>query len=130
MPIFPENAKLCYIDPNEHFAYFTTSDLDKFLRDDFDSAYYDSNASGPYPWSEDCSYPKYELIKLRFNGPYFKEPIEDCIFSPDELNRAEAPWLRKRNTDDVIWAGATPEEFITFVKTHGGCVWDQTGEEL
>lgn len=132
--------KLCYIKDN--FAYFTTQELDKQTGDDWNDAPYEHNAGEPYPpmlfnyvdgrkekdpreWNEDGT-PKWEIYKVAFDYCGAETPAEiagsNSRYSVDMINKKLTPWLTKF-PDKALYAGASVEEFMTFIEDCGGTVY-------
>ena len=143
-----KNYKLCYIANN--FAYFTTQDLDKQWGDDWNDAPYEHNAGAPYEpsiryyadgrkekferdWNEDGT-PKWEILKVAFDTRWYVEtPAEtagsNSMYSVQMINNKLIPWLVKY-PDKELFAGASVEEFITFIEECGGTVYLPKSKDL
>ena len=123
---------LCYVQ--DRFAYFTTQSLEDQWGDDWNDAPYYCNAGEPYEpgwyhyadgrsekndrdWNEDGG-PKWEITKIAFDGPLY-EPEQNV--SVQDINKARMPWLVADN--GAIHAGASVDEFISFVRENGGNVY-------
>jgi len=135
-----KNYKLCYIENN--FAYFTTQELDKQTGDDWNDAPYEHNAGTPYEprifyyadgrrekdlteWNEDGT-PKFEIYKVAYDYCGAETPAQiagsNSRYSVDMINAKLIPWLTKY-PNKALFAGASVEEFITFIEDCGGTVY-------
>ena len=134
--------KLCYIENN--FAYFTTQELDKQTGDDWNDAPYEHNAGTPYEprifyyadgrrekdlteWNEDGT-PKFEIYKVAYDYCGAETPAQiagsNSRYSVDMINAKVVPWLTDwPNGKRALFAGASVEEFITFIEDGGGTVY-------
>lgn len=138
--------KLCYIDDNGYsnqgVAYFTDN-LENQWGDDWDDAPYEHNAESPYhEWSEliednkDISKRKWEHHPINIKKVYFelddyKVPCSGYSNSPysvRDINRGVVAWLW--SDQFKLFAGATMEEFIQTIETHGGSVYLKKEGEL
>ena len=132
--------KLCYIEDGR--AFFTTQDVEEQWGDDWDDAPYEYNAGHPYnpgmyhysngeskpndtDWNEDGT-PKWEIMDVMFNCSWVDEPREGHLNSPysvQQINNKEIAWLRNEHREVYLYAGATLEEFESFVKELDGSVY-------
>lgn len=143
--------KLCYVDNG--VAYFTTKELAKQWGDDWNDAPYEHNAGTPYEpsvhyyadgstklspdsWNTDGT-PKWQLLELRFSaqGNEFLEPCSEhhnSPFSVESINEGQVPWLKAQvwsrqekeySIAGELKAGATVDEFISFIEKFDGVVW-------
>jgi len=136
-----KDFKLCYIDKYS-FAYFTTQDLEKQWGDDWNDAPYEHNAGTPYEphyhyyvdgrkeknetdWNEDGT-PKWEIYTVAYDYWAADTPGEiggpNSRYSVQSINKKLTPWLTKW-PDKALFAGASVEEFITFIEECGGTVY-------
>ena len=131
-----KNYKLCYIDRN--FAYFTTQELSKQWGDDWNDAPYEHNASEPYGPIMDSDYnedgtPKWEIYKVAYDYCGAETPAElagsNSRYSVEAINNKLIPWLTKY-PDKKLYAGASVEEFITFIEECGGTVYLPKSKDL
>lgn len=121
--------KLCYVDDN--WAWFTTAPLDKQWGDDWNDVPYEHNAGNPYAWREGSSEPRYELIKVAWEGP-FESPCENQTNSPYSvlsINRGDVAWLRpdywgNEEKAKPIPAGVDIETFRSLIQSAGGKVYE------
>jgi hypothetical protein len=135
-----KDFKLCFIA--ENFAYFTTQELSKQWGDDWNDAPYEHNAGVPYEaafhyymdgrrekspkdWNEDGT-PKWEIYKVAYDYCGAETPSEiaagNSRYSVEAINNKLTPWLTKY-PDKALFAGASIEEFITFIEECGGTVY-------
>ena len=138
-----KDYKLCYIRDN--FAYFTTQDLDKQTGDDWNDTPYEHNAGEPYlplvygskeknprDWNEDGT-PKWEIYKVAYDYCGAETPAEiagsNSMYSVDSINAKLTPWLVKW-PNKALFAGASVEEFITFIEECGGTVYLPKSKDL
>ena len=135
--------KLCYI--SDKCAYFTTQDIADQWGDDWNDAPYEHNAGEPYlPTMHDTEH--WDIDQIFYRGG-FETPADvgngNSPWSVDDINKHRVPWLTFhywdrdpkttnwiRVDEDKIYAGATREEFIGFIKKHGGRVWLESGADL
>ncbi len=118
--------RLCYIE--EPWAYFTTrKDWQNQWGDDWEDFPYEHNAGRPYKWLPPSAVPRYEVVKVAFEGD-FKEPLDGHLNSPwsvEMINQRQVPWLAPDwiEHDVSIYAGETLEQFIHKVRLVGGTVY-------
>jgi hypothetical protein len=136
-----KDFKLCFIA--ENFAYFTTQELSKQTGDDWNDAPYEHNAGVPYgpfrsysytkngEWAKGSDYnddgtPKWEIYKVAYDYCGAETPSEiaagNSRYSVEAINNKLTPWLTKY-PDKALFAGASVEEFITFIEECGGTVY-------
>lgn len=122
-----EEAVLCYVDGS--WAYFTTCQLDKQWGDDWNDAPYEHNAGAPYGWHENSKLPKYEIIKIAFDGN-FETPDSICNglnspWSVELINAGAVAWLTQRYGKQKIsiLAGTSVTKFCDLIRTGGGSVY-------
>jgi hypothetical protein len=118
--------RLCYVDGP--FAYFTTQKLSEQWGDDWNDAPYEHNAGTPYEWSERDKAPKWEILKVAFEG-LFRTPdsgVENSRYSVQDINKGQIAWLENESWEKNpvrIFAGTTVDEFISVIKGSGGKVY-------
>jgi hypothetical protein len=135
-----KNFKLCMID-RHGFAYFTTKELSKQWGDDWNDAPYEHNAGTPYEptifyysdgrrekdprdWNEDGT-PKWEIYKVAYDYCGAETPGDmgpNSRYSVEMINNKLTPWLMKY-PDKALFAGASVDEFVTFIEECGGTVY-------
>jgi hypothetical protein len=125
-----KDFKLCFIA--ENFAYFTTQELGKQWGDDWNDAPYEHNAGVPYgPMVKSSDYnddgtPKWEIYKVAYDYCGAETPAElaggNSRYSVEAINNTLIPWLTKY-PDKKLYAGASVEDFITFIEECGGTVY-------
>jgi len=120
--------QLCYIVNN--FAYFTDK-FDKVRGDDWNDAPYEHNAGSPYA--------EFNITVISFFGDFCTpdEGVCNSVYSVDDINNKKVAWLRKtdwtkeKNLETnlfpmfELFAGATIEEFRTFIFEHGGRIFEE-----
>lgn len=118
--------KLCYVDGS--WAWFTTKDVKEQWGDDWNDAPYEHNAGDPYSWAEYMDEPKYELMRVAWEGP-FSEPKDGHFNSPycvQDINDGDFPWLRTDEWSDAhleIFAGTDFPTFVKLIQKGGGNVY-------
>jgi hypothetical protein len=120
--------KLCYIEHNSNFAWFTTAEIADQWGDDWDDAPYWCNADGPYEWDYhrhcdpyDCD--PYELMRIAFWHPWYETPSQrNACFSVQEINARITPWL-KAERFAPIHAGCSLEDFKHTIRSSGGEIY-------
>lgn len=122
----PDGMRLCYIEGS--CAWFTSQPLERQWGDDWDDAPYEYNAGAPYPYYEahDAGKEPWALFKLRFDYNTLSTPADagQCV-SVQDINRGLAPWLIADGRS--LHAGASPAEFIEFVRAAGGEIYLPVG---
>lgn len=121
-------AVLCYVEGN--WAYFTTQPLSGQWGDDWNDAPYEHNAGAPYEWDDKCGDPKYEVVRVAWDGP-FDPPCSDELNSPfsvEQINAGAIAWLRRSRYGATaagpnIMAGTTLANFVSVVRSVGGNVY-------
>jgi hypothetical protein len=84
--------RLCYVDGA--FAYFTTQKLSEQWGDDWNDAPYEHNAGEPYEWREGDKEPKWEILKVAFEGS-LRTPdsgVENSRYSVQDINKGQIAW--------------------------------------
>lgn len=139
----PDDAVLCYVDPDSREAYFTTLPLDQQWGDDWNDAPYEHNAGTPYgpaesysaynretgQWEKGSDYiggkPAWMIIVVDFDAP-LDMPCSDQLnsnYSVQGINEREIPWLRSSSFSDgemvEIWAGTPLHEFLRVINRVG-----------
>ena len=117
--------KLCYIDPDEPKAYFT-SDWKNQYGDDWDDRPYEHNAGTPYEsYYEDHKEFPIELKKVFFEIPWGWEMpcsnVTNSRYSVEDINNNRVPWIIKDG--EYIFAGTSYTEFIKKIEKWGGTVY-------
>lgn len=110
-----ERLRLCFIDPQEPFAWFSTAAPQQIRGQGWDKPY--SKQSGiPEPLANQ------QLIKVAFSLPGADTAH---TISPLKLNEKEQPWLVFPEDPEGgrLYAGVTLARFITFVEQRGGEVF-------
>lgn len=147
------DLRLCYVDPRDPWAYFTTQDIKDQWGDDWEDSPYEHNSELPYDpcwhnearhvaergslctcsacqrdWTPDGQ-PRWTILKVAFDGDLV-QPRDGHLNSPysvQTINARAIPWLRSPDYRDgehvQIWAGATLAEFRELVKLAGGTVY-------
>lgn len=118
---------LCYVERN--IAYFTTAPLPEQWGDDWNDAPYEHNAGEPYEWADYRKVPRYEIIRVAFDGP-FATPVElpgvncNSPWSVEQINAQHVPWLTPHyGAGPAIMAGTTVDEFKRLVLANDGRVF-------
>jgi hypothetical protein len=118
--------RLCYVDG--HFAYFTTKELSEQWGDDWNDAPYEHNAGKPYEWSGSDKAPKWEILKIAFEGS-LRTPdsgVSNTPYSVQDINKGQVAWLENEpweKTPVRIFAGATLDEFTRAIKSTDGKIY-------
>lgn len=125
-PFNPE-ARLCYIDSDAKFAYFTTQKLENQWGDDWNDAPYEHNAGEPYH-PHDPEEETWQLFVVGYQGD-FETPADiagmNSPYSVQSINSGAAAWLTKRWSKPFVTipAGVTIEEFKTLIEKGGGRIF-------
>lgn len=122
-----ENMKLCYIDDDNRFAWFTEVSLDTQWGDDWNDAPYEHNAGEPYDThKEGAERVEHHLLKVAYDGPY-RTPGElsyrgNSHFTVESINRGVVAWLEPEYIEKhvPINAGCSLREFISKIEQSGG----------
>ena len=117
--------KLCYIDPDEPKAYFTSNWKEQW-GDDWNDRPYEHNAGSPYNsyYVDGKEYP-IELKIVYFELPYgYETPcsdVENSRFSVEDINMHKVPWLTYDG--HYIFAGTSYSNFIKQIEELGGTIY-------
>ena len=137
--------KLCYCEQGT--AYFTSQPLKSQRGDDWNDAPYEHNAGTPYKPSwhreggKECSCsicerewdgnePRWDILEMSYGDRYFKHPCDGQINSPwsvEQINNGEVPWLESHDGRVQIYAGVSPEEFVTLCARANSRAWQHAG---
>jgi hypothetical protein len=116
--------RLCYVDGP--WAWFTTRDpfTDQW-GDDWDDSPYQDNAGDPYEWAEHRGVPRYELLKVAYDGNLWTPADLDVEASVKGINANLEPWLRSRWVEPqvCIHPGDSFDEFVKLVELATGSVY-------
>lgn len=106
------SKRLCYI---ENFKAYFVEDFDNVTGDDWNDIPYEINASEPYK--------EFDATIVCFDGNFIT-PEQTFNTSVDVINAQinKIPWLYF-DKNNMLMPGATLEEFIRFVKLHGGKIY-------
>lgn len=149
--IDPSSIVLCYVDPDGHFAYFTTKPLEEQWGDDWNDAPYEHNAGRPKEpskrwyapdpqtreWREGSDYNEdgtsmWQIVAVGIrHGLRTPAQLAGCNsrYSVDMINARETPWLTNEKWEhefegeQSIWAGMTLAEFIVQMEEWEGYVY-------
>lgn len=118
--------KLCYVDPDEPKAYFT-SDWEHQWGDDWDDRPYEHNAGTPYrSYFRDGKEYNILLKEVYFEVPYayYEMPcsnVDNSRYSVEDINAHRVPWL----TIDghYIFAGISYTNFVKQIEELGGTIY-------
>jgi len=131
--ILVDGLRLCYVDG--HWAYFTSTSLDKQWGDDWNDAPYEHNAGRPYQYDptieSDRNKGPWFIVKVAWDGP-FETPSDaynNSPFSVQDINAGAIAWLRCLAQKVFIQAGVDPNTFIQKIKQCGGNVYLPYGFE-
>lgn len=118
--------KLCYVDPDEPKAYFT-SDWEHQWGDDWNDRPYEHNAGTPYDeWYDTEHQPhKIQLKEVFFELPWgWDMPCSNTINSPfsvEDINNHRVPWITKDG--GYIFAGVSYTNFVKQIEEWGGTIY-------
>ena len=118
--------KLCYVDPDEPKAYFT-SNWEQQWGDDWNDRPYEHNAGSPYnSYFKDGKEIPIKLKVLYFDFPYsyYETPcshVDNSRYSVEDINNHRVPWI----TIDghYIFAGTSYSNFIKQIEELGGTIY-------
>lgn len=123
--------RLCYVD--EPWAWFTSRPVEDQWGDDWNDAPYEHNAGNPYQWMPymaDRGVEPYTLVRLAFSGDYETPSTwaTNSRYSVQRINQGVIAWLapsgyRSDTRHPGVFAGATVEEFIDFIRSTDGEVY-------
>ena len=107
-----KNAKLCYV--SDQRAYFTSMPIsgeNRVYGDDWNDAPWHSNADAPYQYDATLMFAGVEVTM--YQGSVF------------DINDGKAPWITgwSHEGNQELYAGATMEEFVSFIQRVGGTVY-------
>lgn len=120
---------LCYVEGC--WAFFTTQALKDQWGDDWEDSPYEHNAEPPYEWYEGRNVPRYEIVKVAFDGD-LETPSSGHLNSPysvEQINNKAVPWLKPWYWQSnwgkpvEVWAGTTLTDFKRLVAESGGEVY-------
>ena len=117
--------KLCYIDPDEPKAYFT-SNWEHQWGDDWDDRPYEHNAGLPY----ESYYDGDKEIPISIKTVYFDlnwgwempcSNVDNSRYSVKDINNHRVPWISKDG--HYIFAGISYTNFIKQIEELGGKIY-------
>lgn len=107
--------RLCYA--TDHLLYFTDGPLGDVSGDDWDDNFYYCNASEPYEWEEYRKVPKYNLLRVYWEG-FFTLPSQGSV---DDINNCKYPWLQ--GSKITIYADTPFNNVLHLINKEGGKVF-------
>lgn len=118
--------KLCYVDPDEPKAYFT-SDWEHQWGDDWDDRPYEHNAGTPYDEWYDTEHQPHPIAlkEVYFELPWGWEMpcsnVDNSRYSVEDINNHRVPWITKDN--NYIFAGISYTNFVKQIEEWGGTIY-------
>jgi hypothetical protein len=124
-----KNAVLCYAE--NHWAWFTTRELNKQWGDDWNDAPYEHNAGWPYECADyniERGDEPWEIYSVAWDGDFIlpNDGTMNSMISVEQINSGHIAWLRTskwQRKQVYIFAGTTLKDFVKMVQSVGGNVY-------